>query len=246
LGGLGASIRTRGLTRLIQPTQNGARLIRIVNPVKRYTMGAIPTSDMPGYRRLHERVINALDRCQESQGIDFKESASWNSLKWRIIITSLGMGNLRDGGLIVIGASERGQTWELTGITKEHLATYDPDVLIDVVNKYSSPNIEMDIVLTKYQNDREFLSIQINEFKDTPYVCRKNGREGEGITEGAVYVRPPGVARTTRVMDSSQMHDLLELAAEKRARRILEVSHRIGLVATPSSKERFKEELEGL
>jgi hypothetical protein len=209
-------------------------------------MGAIPTSDMPGYRRLHERVFNALDRCQETQGIDFKESAPWNSLKWRIITTSLGMGNLRDGGIIVIGASERGQTWELTGITDEHLATYDPDVIIDVVNKYSSPNVEMDIVLTKYKNDRDFLSIQINEFKDAPIVCKKNGPRGGGITEGAVYVRPPGVARTTRVMNSSQMYDLLELAAEKRARRMLEVSRRIGLVSIPTSTERFDEELEGL
>lgn len=209
-------------------------------------MGAIPTSDMPGYRRLHERVFNALDRCQETQGIDFKESAPWSSLKWRIITTSLGMGNLRDGGIIVIGASERGQTWELTGITNEHLATYDPDVLIDVVNKYSSPNVEMDIVLTKYRNDQGFLSIQINEFKDAPIVCKKNGPAGGSITEGAVYVRPPGVARTTRVMNSSQMHDLLELAAEKRARRMLEVSRRIGLVSIASSTERFDEELEGL
>jgi len=209
-------------------------------------MGAIPTSDMPGYRRLHERVFIALDRCQETQGIDFKESAPWNSLKWRIITTSLGMGNLRDGGIIVIGASERGQTWELTGITYEHLATYDPDVIIDVVNKYSSPNVEMDIVLTKYRNDQDFLSIQINEFKDAPIVCKKSGPAGSGITEGAVYVRPPGVARTTRVMNSLQMHDLLELAAEKRARRMLEVSRRIGLVSIPSSMERFDEELEGL
>ncbi len=209
-------------------------------------MGAIPTSDMPGYRRLHERVFNALDRCQETQGIDFKESAPWDSLKWRIITTSLGMGNLRDGGIIVIGASERGKIWELNGITDEHLATYDPDVIIDVVNKYSSPNVELDIVLAKYKNDRDFLSIQINEFKDTPIVCKKNGPSGGGITEGAVYVRPPGVAKTTRVMNSSQMHDLLELAAEKRARRMLEVSRRIGLVSIPTSTERFDEELEGL
>jgi hypothetical protein len=209
-------------------------------------MGALPTSDMPGYRRLHERVFNALDRCQEMQGIDFKESAPWDSLKWRLITTSLGMANLRDGGIIVIGASERGQTWELTGINDEHLATYDPDVIIDVVNKYSSPNVEIDIVLTKYKNDRDFLTMQINEFKDAPIVCKKNGPRGGGITEGAVYVRPPGVARTTRVMNSSQMHDLLELAAEKRARRMLEVSRRIGLISVPPAEERFDEELEGL
>jgi hypothetical protein len=104
-------------------------------------MGAIPTSDMPGHKRLHDRVLSALDRCQEGQAIDFKESAPWESLKWRIVVTALGMGNLRDGGVIVIGASEREQTWELTGINAEHLETYEIDVVIDTVNKYASPHV---------------------------------------------------------------------------------------------------------
>ncbi len=79
-------------------------------------MGAIPTSDMPGHAKLHERVLNALDRCQESKGVDFKESAPWDNLKWQLIRTAIAMGNLRDGGIIVIGASERGDSWDLTGI----------------------------------------------------------------------------------------------------------------------------------
>jgi len=66
------------------------------------------------------------------------------------------------------------------------------------------------------------------------------------LFEGAVYIRPPGLARTTRIMNASQMHDLLELAAEKRARRLLEVSRRVGLVPTSTSKEHFDKELEGL
>jgi hypothetical protein len=209
-------------------------------------MGAIPTSDMLGHIQLHERVVNALDRCQESQGIDFKESAPWESLKWRIILTALAMGNLRDGGIIVIGASERGTSWELTGIKSEHLETYDVDIIIDVINKYASPNVDLDIVIVKYGNGAEFLAVQIREFNDTPIVCKKNGPQGKNIVEGAVYVRPPGIAKTTRVMKASQMHDLLELAAEKRARRILEVSRRIGLEPRPTAKEHFDEELEGL
>lgn len=48
-----------------------------------------------------------------------------------------------------------------------------------------------------------------------------------------VYVRPPGQPRTERVRWAQQMHDLLESAAEKRARRILEISRRLGL--TPRS-----------
>lgn len=58
---------------------------------------AIPTSNMLGHKELHDRVYNALDRCQESKSVDFKESAPWKNLKWQIIRTALAMGNLRDG-----------------------------------------------------------------------------------------------------------------------------------------------------
>lgn len=102
------------------------------------------------------------------------------------------------------------------------------------------------LLLVKHGNGVDFLAIQIREFNDTPIVCKKNGPAGKNIFEGGVYVRPPGIAKTTRVMNASQMHDLLELAAEKRARRILEVSRRIGLEPRPTAKEHFDEELEGL
>ena len=209
-------------------------------------MCAFPNSDMPGHRRLHDRVRGALDICQEGQGIDFKESAPWDSLKWRIIKTSLAMGNLRDGGIIVIGSSEREQTWALTGIKPDHLGTFDVDNIIDAVNSYASPHVDLDIALVKHNNGHQFLAIQVNEFDNTLIVCKKNGPAGTGIVEGAVYVRPPGIAKTTRVMNASQMHDMLELAAEKRARRILETARRVGLIAKPGATELFDDELEGL
>ncbi|MEW6674211.1 MAG: ATP-binding protein [Thermodesulfobacteriota bacterium] len=208
---------------------------------------AIPTSDMPGHKKLHERVYNALDRCQESISVDFKESAPWEELKWQIIRTALGMGNLRDGGIIIIGASERGSTWDLPGISSEHLATFDTDVVIDVINKYASPPIKIDLVIVTYRNSNIFLAIQVNEFFDTPFVCKKNGPEtGKRLREGDVFVRPPGKPRTTRITTAEEMQDLLELAAEKRARRILEVAYRIGLKATDTSIQKFDTELEGL
>jgi hypothetical protein len=204
-------------------------------------MGAIPTSDLPGHKQLHDRVTTALDRCQEAQGIDFKESAPWEELKWRLIRTALAMGNLRDGGIIVIGASERGNNWDLTGITFDHLATYDVDIVTDTVNSYCSPHVDIDLVLVKYMNESKFLAFQVHEFSDTPLVCKKNG--SDKLFEGAVYIRSAGMARTTRVVHAAQMHDLLELAAEKRARRILEVSRRVGLVPSETSTQYFDREL---
>lgn len=203
----------------------------------------MPTSDMPGHRQLHLRVEQALDTCQESQDIDFKESAAWDDLKWRVVKTALSMGNLRDGGIVVLGASERGTSWDLTGITDAHLATYDVDVVTDVINSYISPHVDLDIVLVKYRSGKNFLAIQVHEFDKIPLVCRKNGQAG--LVEGGVYIRPPGMARSTRIMNAQQMHDLLELSAEKRARRILEVGRRVGLVPE-SARNQFDEELGGL
>lgn len=207
-------------------------------------MGAFPTSDMPGHKKLHERVTVALDTCQEYQDVDFKESQPWAELQWRIIKTSLAMANLRDGGIIVIGANERGRTWQLSGITANDLATFDVDAVVDKINAFASPHIALDVVLVSYRDADQFLGIQVHEFSDTPVVCRKNGNCG--LVEGAVYVRPPGKAQTTRVMDASQMEDLLELAAEKRARRILEVAGRVGLVPGESAGQSFNQELGGL
>lgn len=203
---------------------------------------------MPGHKKLHERVYNALDRCQESRSIDFKESASWNDLQWQLIRTIIAMGNLRDGGIIVIGASERGETWDLTtGIEESHLSTYDVDNIIDAVTKYASPPIKIEIVIVKYRNGNNFLAIQIHEFNDSPFVCKNNGPDNyKKLREGEFYVRPAGKPRTTKVTSSEDMHELLELAAEKRARRILEVAHRIGLKVSETDNQRFDEELEGL
>jgi len=138
---------------------------------------AIPTSDMPGHKELHDKVYNALDRCQESKSVDFKESAPWNDLKWQIIRTALAMGNLRDGGVIVIGASERNDTWDLTGITQENIATYDVDDIIDIVNKFSSPPIKIEVVRVSYRNKNTFLAIQITNLQT--HLCLQKKWSGQ-------------------------------------------------------------------
>jgi hypothetical protein len=206
---------------------------------------AIPTSDMPGHRALHDRVQAALDTCVESQGLDFKESATMTTLQYKLIRTAMAMANLRDGGVIVIGASERGASWELTGILDEHLDSYDVDELVDTINRFASPPIAVDLVLVPYRDGPSFLAVNVREFGETPIVCRRDGPSGSGLKQGVLYVRPPGVARTSEVRTADEMHDLLDLAAEKRARRILETARRIGMEA-PAPGRPFDAELEGL
>ena len=213
-------------------------------------MSAIPTSDMLGYESLKNRVFSALDRCQESQAIEFKESSSWNSIKWKIIKTLMAMGNLRDGGVIIIGVSERNGEWDLSGIKQEHLNKYDTDNIVDEVNKYASPSLSFEIVRVTYSNNKDFLVFQIKEFENTPYICKKNGPDSieskNRLKKGKVYIRPLGKPQTKSVENAQEMQDLLELSAEKRARKIIETAHRIGMVPDNSTEQQFDNELEGL
>jgi predicted HTH transcriptional regulator len=200
---------------------------------------------MPGHRALQERVHAALDTCVESQSIDFKESAPASAIEYKIIRTAMAMANLRDGGVIVVGASERNASWDLTGVSDDHLATYAVDELTDRINRYASPPISVELVVVPYRGGARFLAIQVREFGETPIVCRRDGAVGSGLKQGVVYVRPLGVARTSEIRAAEDMHDLLDLAAEKRARRILETARRIGMQA-PSPNAQFDDELEGL
>jgi hypothetical protein len=45
---------------------------------------------------LRDRAEAALDRAVETANVDFKESARWSTLKWKIIKTVLGMGEPQD------------------------------------------------------------------------------------------------------------------------------------------------------
>ena len=71
------------------------------------------------------------------------------------------MANLRDGGIIVLGLSETGTTWTLSGISEEHLTTYDPDRMLDLVNAYASPYITIDVATDKAGS--EFDGLQVND-----------------------------------------------------------------------------------
>jgi len=212
-------------------------------------VSALPSSDMPGHARLHQRVWDSLDRCQESQSVDFKESALWGDLKWHITRTSMAMANLRDGGIVVIGVSERGESWELIGISGHDIASYDFDDISDFVAKYASVPLELDVVVVRYRDEKEYLVIQVSEFKHLPCICRRNSsNESKAFSKGDILIRPPGKPQTKKAQDANEIRDLIELAAEKRARSIIEAASRIGLAGNHNETpdETFDQELQGL
>jgi len=203
---------------------------------------------MSGHADLRGRITHALSRCQEQPWLDFKESQSWSELSWRLLKTMMAMSNLRDGGLIVVGVAERSNTWELTGIEPDHLNTFDADDIVDQLSKYASPNVMVDIVIHDDEDAHKYLAFHVHQFHDLPVVCRKNTpddvKQKNRLAPGEIYVRPTvGKPRTEKVTDANQLHDLLELAAMFRARRIIEVASQVGLVPGTTSAANYDAEL---
>lgn len=216
-----------------------------VNDKESGTMSAIPNSNLPGHRQLHERVVGALDLCQESQDVDFKGSCNWDELKLHIARTSMAMSNLRDGGIIIIGVSERDGNWGLDGIQVDHIKTYDEDVVNDFVNRYASPSIRLELVLVEHRG-KGFLAVKVPEFERSPIICKRNGEDIGKLREGGIYIRKLGKPQTTQVNRAEDIAQLLELTAEKRAKEIISVSHRIGMIPLTTNRKAFEDELDGL
>lgn len=212
-------------------------------------MGALPSTDLKGYELLKDRVQGALDLLQEVKAIDFKKAAKWNELKQGIPKDILAMSNLRDGGIIIIGVEEIDNKWKRTGMTDKQLNTYDPDDMIDHINKYASPSMNFDVVKHTDEKGLKYLVIQTHEFVEKPFVCKRN--YASELREGAFYIRPLGKAESREVQNADEMHDLLELSVEKRTRNFMRQIQRVGfdLRTTPLGKtdtDKFNEELEGL
>ncbi len=204
-------------------------------------MGGIPHSDAPGLRHIQDDAQVALDRRIELPEVDFKESGTWDDLRWKVVRAALAMANLRDGGLLLIGVSERDGKVEVTGIREEHIQTFDPDIMRDQVNAHASPFVELQIATVSY-GEKRLLAIRVLEFRDTPVVCKKDG--ADKLMAGTIYVRPAGSKpEATRIRDATQLHDLLERAAVKRARALIERASEAGMVPGQSSAARYAAEL---
>lgn len=212
-------------------------------------MGALPSTGLKGYELLKDRVQGALDLLQEGRAVDFKRAAMWNELKQGIPKDILAMSNLRDGGIIIIGVEESDNKWNRTGMIDEQLNTYNPDDMIDHVNKYASPSMTFDVVKHTDDEGLKYLVIRAHEFEEKPFVCKRNFA-GE-LREGAFYIRPLGKAESREVQTAEEMHDLLELSVEKRTRNFLRQIQRVGIDfktmrLEKTDEDKFDDELEGL
>lgn len=151
-----------------------------------------------------------------------------NHFTARVIRAALGLGNLRDGGHIVIGIDDDDPASLAPGLSADQLVSwlaYD-----DVARKfgeYADPPINFAIEQRTLSVGVTVAVIHVHEFDDIPHICAK--QFDPVLRKGAVYGRPRKVPETSEVGSSIEMRDLIELATEKALRRYVETAERAGI-----------------
>lgn len=128
------------------------------------------------------------------------------------------MSNLGGGGRIVIGVDmDNSGGHILAGMDKGASRTFREDEVLEFVNKYADPPVQMHVQQVS-QGERHLVVIDIPEFNHHLILCKGDlDREGKKHLEsGRLYYRPKGGAKSTSRLTHQDLRGLLDLAVIKR------------------------------
>ena len=185
---------------------------------------------------------------EQTRNVELKRSMSWTdtSTKAKITKVILALSNIRDGGYLVLGFSQKGETFVPTGVAESDLSSFNYDHVRSHVAEYADPYVEfsMEIVKDAEQN-RSFIVFAVKEFAEIPLICAKNGLEN--LEEGAVYTRSRRMPESVKVPTQSEMREIIDMAIEKGLRKYIETSRRAGLeIQVIPQEDEYDKELEDI
>jgi len=159
----------------------------------------------------------------EPRNTEFKNGNDWEHLKFKITRALLGLSNLEYGGKVIIGIKEdTSDSDPLVGMTEEQSKTYTRDNIMQFVNEYADPPLEIKLHTIDDGNGKQFVIINVLEFSELPTICKKDGGDGM-LQRSKIYIRPKKKTETSDNFSHHDMRELLDLATEKHHKRQLKI-----------------------
>jgi hypothetical protein len=194
---------------------------------------------------------SALRTGYEGRGFELKGPGKSGEKRFlaKIARAALSMGNLRDGGHVVIGIDDENPQAMLPGLADEELASWLAyDDVSGRLAAYCDPPVDFDLVQRELSTGVNVVVLQIHEFADIPHLCAR--QYPDVLRAGALYVRSRKMPETAEVASSVEMREILDLAAEKRLRAYIETAERAGVGFTVgdsdsggrADRERFEQQ----
>lgn len=182
-----------------------------------------------------------LENGVESQDLDYKESCTWDVIKFAKDI--LAMSNIYNGGFIIIGMNETSNGYIKVGVVDEVLQTYDNDVMKDQMSSYADPWVNFKVHIHIDKENKKFVFIRVFEFDEIPIICKKDSKDTRLNT---IYFRNRNRRwESAPISNTSDLRDLLERAAVK----LMKKMHKLGLsvgIEQSITKKLFDEEIKDL
>lgn len=149
-------------------------------------------------------------------------------LLMKVIRAALSMGNLRDGGFVLIGLDDQRLDEMKPGLTDEQTAGWMSfDDVARKLREYSDPPLVFDLAELELSTGACVVLMEVSEFTDVPHLCAR--QYDDALRKGALYVRSRGAAETVEVSDPVEMREVIDLAMEKALRRFVESANRAGI-----------------
>lgn len=195
-------------------------------------------------------VEAVLSAGNELRGLEVKGPgpATDGQLFAKVTRAALSMGNLRDGGHVVIGIADGDIGRMLPGLNPDDLVSW---MAFDHVSRrmaeYADPPLRFSVADVLLSSGATVAVFEVSEFADIPHLCARD--YGESLRRGALYVRSRKMPETAEIASSVEMRDVVDLATEKALRAYIGTAERAGLglgqaTKEPSAVERYQAERE--
>lgn len=138
-----------------------------------------------------EEIAAALGSGYELRGLELKGPGPRTDahLFAKVTRAALSMGNLRDGGHVIIGVDDGDPRAMLPGLDAMDLASWMAyDDVARKLAEYADPPLRFDIGNIELSSGVIVAVVQVFEFSDIPHLCAKD--YPQVLRKGALYVRP--------------------------------------------------------
>lgn len=172
-----------------------------------------------------KEIIEAADF--EHRNREYKDAFSWEDknstwLKEKCIRAILGLTNTLTGGQLIIGIEEdENHKPIIKGLSDGQLESFsDYEKIKNEIDGFSTSNLNFEMAYGVYKvgdNDSRILFISVEEFEETPTICKKNGQTAGVLIKDDIYSRAKkGSAATIKATDI-EIREIIKMAADKEA-----------------------------
>ncbi len=190
-------------------------------------------------------LVGLIRHGREERNLEYKGPVNWSTpaVKARLTKCILALGNIRDGGAIVIGVEQDKENFRRVGLDPADRDSLKQDGVAAHLAKFADPFVEVTVSHVR-DDEMDFVIIQVREFDELPIICRRNGPGG--LVAGAIYTRTRRMYECAEVPGQAEMRELLEIAIEKGRRKLEVRAVRAGFVRIAEDEAKFEAERDGL